>query len=173
MARIKPIEVENKEECVELINDVARLELQRRKQELELKRKVQKIQDELGPGIIALQELIEGKVARISAYLDTHSAAMFKKGTKSGETALADFGFRIGNPTLSTERKWKWDDVLKALKLDKEMSKYVRTKEEVQKDLVKADFAAEKITPEQLASFGMKITQTESCWIEPKADAAV
>lgn len=173
MPRIKPVEIENKEECVELINEISRLELERRKQELELKRQIQKIQDEIGPGIVALQELIEGKVARVSAYLDTHSAVMFKKGTKSGETALADFGFRIGNPTLSTAKKWKWDDVIKALKLDDLMKAYVRTKEEVNKDLIKADYAADKITPEMLAAFGMKITQSESFWIEPKADAAV
>ena len=173
MARIKPVEIKSKEECVELINDVARLEMDRRKQEIELKRKIQALQDEFGPGIVALQELIEGKVARISEYLDAHADAMFKKGTKSGETALAEFGFRIGNPTLGTAKKWKWDDVLAALKLDDLMRKYVRTKEEVQKDLIKSDYAAEKITPETLAAFGMKITQTESCWIEPKADAAV
>ena len=108
MARIKPVEIQSKEECVELINDVARLEMQRRKQELELKRKIQALQDEFGPGVVALQELIEGKVARISEYLDAHADAMFKKGTKSGETALAEFGFRIGNPTLGTAKKWKW-----------------------------------------------------------------
>lgn len=173
MARIKPIEVENKEECVELINEVSRLELQRRKLEIELKRAVQKIQDEMGPQIVALQELIEGKVARISDYVSDHSEAMFKKGTKSGETALADYGFRTGNPTLSTAKKWKWEDVIKALKTDEFMRAYVRTKEEVQKDLVKADYTAEKLNSEILSAYGMKITQTESFWIEPKADAAV
>lgn len=172
MPRIKPCEVQNKEECVELINEVARLELDRRKAELKLKKDVQALQDEQGPKIVAMQEAIDGKMARISRFLEGHSGVMFKPGTKSGETALADFGFRVGNPTLKCERRFTWEDVLKYLKTDEEMRKYVRTKEEVQKDTIKNDYAAGKLDDAKLKAFGMKVQQSESCWVEPKADSA-
>lgn len=173
MPRIKPVEVLNREEAVELINDVARLEIERRQKMNELAKAIQEVQDKYGPEIVALRETIEGKMARITAYVDAHQEIMLAKGKKSGETALADFGYRVSNPTLKTLKKWKWDDVLATMKMDDLMKEnYLRYKEEIRKDEIKADFASGKITEEMLKTFGMQVVQDETFWLEPKADKA-
>lgn len=167
--RIKTQAIHSVAEAVEIIDEIARREIAAQKLEIELKRKVQELQDRFGPQIAEIRDGIDGLMARVAPYIEDHGEAMFKPGLREGETALARFGLRLGNPTVGKLKGWTWEDVIAALRGDREWAYLVRVKEEVAKEMVKVKMTEE----ETLKRFGMKITQTESAWVTPKAEEAV
>ena len=93
------------------------------------------------------------------------TTARNSSGSKTTETNLAVLTFRYGNPTLKTlSSKNTWDDVVAALKADKEAKEFVKTKEECDKR------ALLKKPAEWLARFLLRVTQSETFGIEPKTD---
>jgi len=88
-------------------------------------------------------------------YAEDHRYELFVGKVKSAETALAVFGFRLGQPTLKTLSKaWTWERVLEAL-IERGLKRFVRTKQEPDKEALKQHMSAE-----ELAGVG--------CRIEPK-----
>ncbi len=167
--RIKIQPIHSTAEAVEIIDEIARNEIEAQKLEIELKRKIQALQDKFGPEIEEARGVIDGLMARVAPYIEDHGGEMFKPGQKEGETALAKFGIRMGNPTVGKLKGWTWEDVIAALKGDKEWAYLVRVKEDVAKEMVKVKMTEEAT----LKRFGMKVTQSESAWVTPKVEAAV
>jgi phage host-nuclease inhibitor protein Gam len=90
---------------------------------------------------------------------------------KSIEFLAGRIGFRTGTPKLTLlSRAWSWDKVLAAIQ--KFGFQFVRTKEEVDKEAILAFAAAEadkaRLDSKVLAPIGVKITQGESFFVEPK-----
>ncbi len=69
--------------------------------------------------------------------------------------------FRLTTPKLSTLKGFTWDTVLALLK-KLQMTTYVRTKEEVDKDKIKAELTEAS----ELAQIGLHIQQTETFYYE-------
>jgi phage host-nuclease inhibitor protein Gam len=72
-------------------------------------------------------------------------------------------GFRTGMPKLKTLKGWTWDRVLNVLKVA--FPEYVRTKDEVAKDLIIDQ--REVIGEERMRRMGVAVVQTESFYVEP------
>lgn len=166
--RIKSTQtVANKGEFDRMVDEIARLEVERRAKAAARDARIQAIQDELNPEIDAIADRVDALLALCDGYARDHREEVLDKTSKGGETPLALYGYRFGQPTLKTySAKWTWGAVIEALKKSREMEKFVRTKEEPDKDALK------KLDPLRLAEFGMRITQSESFWVEPKTDAA-
>ncbi|MBP8975083.1 MAG: host-nuclease inhibitor Gam family protein [Bacteroidetes bacterium] len=88
--------------------------------------------------------------------------------TRVLEFVHGNIGFRTTPPKVTMlNRKYNINTVLELLKKIK-LTKYIRTKEELDKEAVLADYAAKEINDPKLASVGLKIDQSEVFICEPK-----
>lgn len=145
------------------VDEICLLQLEREQLVTLRDRLMSDIMLEHNPQIEEIGNQISAKLLLCEKYAITHRDSLFGK-LKSAASALGLFGFRTGNPKLVLlSRKWKWDDVLSALKsLGKK--EFIRTKEEPDKDALK------RLPDADLATFGLRIDQDEAFFIEPKRE---
>jgi phage host-nuclease inhibitor protein Gam len=145
------------------VDEICKLQLDREQLVTERDRLLADVREEHDPRIEKIGTDIAAKLVLCEKFATVHRESLFGK-LKSAASSLATFGFRTGNPKLVLlNRKWKWDDVLSALK-GKERTDLIRKKEEADKDALK------KLPDDELASFGCRIDQDETFFIEPKRD---
>jgi phage host-nuclease inhibitor protein Gam len=145
------------------VDDICRLQLDREAIVTQRDKELARILEHHNPTIERISEDISAKLLLCEKYATSHRDTLFGK-LKSAASALAIFGFRTGNPTLKLlNRKWKWNDVVAALKSTGRYE-FVRTKEEPDKDGLK------KLPESDLASVGLRIDQEETFYIEPKRE---
>lgn len=163
--RVKAVAFATKDEFDAACDEIARIEVQRRAAEALRDEEMNAVMEKHNPAIILLKQQQDALVQKADAYATGHREELLPAKRQSGETKLALFGFRWGNKALALlSNRWTWDGVIVSLKAAG-MSAFVRTKEEVDKDAVK-DQLAESV----LAQHGMRIKQSETFWVEPKAD---
>lgn len=145
------------------VDEICKLQLDREQLVTDRDRVLADVQQEHNPRIEVIAQDIAAKLVLCEKFATVHRETLFGK-LKSAASSLALFGFRTGNPKLVLlNRKWKWDDVLAALK-GKERVDLIRRKEEADKDALK------KLPEDELAGFGCRIEQDETFFIEPKRD---
>ena len=172
--RVKHTPVTGRSECEQLIDELARLEVERQQKEVALKEAHQRLDDELGPEIEELENRISGLMARVEPYIVEHQAEMFKPGQREGETVLSRYGIRLGNPTVGKDRKYTWADLCETFDLDPKTRKFVRTKSSVDKEALLKGWRENDPAFQSLADRGLvKVTQGETVWVEAKADKQV
>ena len=172
--RVKHAPVEGRAECEQLIDELARLEVERQSREVALKEAHQRLDDEAGGAIAELEDRISGLMARVEPYIVEHQAEMFKPGQREGETVLSRYGIRLGNPTVGKDRKYTWDQLCDTFDLDPNTRKFVRTKSSVDKEAILKGWRESDPAYVALEDRGLvKITQAETVWVEAKADKQV
>jgi phage host-nuclease inhibitor protein Gam len=120
-----------------------------------------------------LGEIASGKKSialRLQTWAEANPAEFEKR--KSIETPCGKLGFRTGTPKLGLlNRKWTWETVLQRMRSIRGFwGGYIRTKEEIDKDALLAAKAAGMLDDQALADSGMKVTQEEAFYVEPKMD---
>jgi phage host-nuclease inhibitor protein Gam len=164
-ARVKSSGFETRGEFVQALDDVASMSVELRKLEAERDAKLQEIQEEYNEEILDVKKKVKGLVAQAEKYALSHRAELFPGEWKSGETSLALFGFRTGNPALVLlNKKWSWEEVIRALK-SMSLTEFIVTKENADKDAIKA-----RMSDGELAAIGCRIEQDEAFWVEPKLE---
>jgi phage host-nuclease inhibitor protein Gam len=145
------------------VDAICKLQLDREQLVTLRDRLLAEIMEEHNPKIESISTEISAKLVLCEKYATTHRESLFGK-LKSAASSLGMFGFRTGNPKLVLlNRKWKWNDVLEALKsLGK--TDLIRVKEEPDKDALK------KLDDAELAAIGLRIDQDEAFFIEPKRE---
>ncbi len=172
--RIKAQPVSGRGECEQLIDELARLEVERQTRVAALKEAHQKLDDADAPAIEDLEARITGLMARVEPYIVDHQAEMFKPGLREGETALSRYGIRLGNPTVGKDRKYTWDGLCETFGLDPKTRKFVRTKSAVDKEALLKGWREDDPAFVDLVTRGLvKVTQAETVWVEAKADEQV
>ena len=172
--RVKPTPVSGRAECEQLIDELARLEVERQQKVVSLKEAHQRLDDDAGPVIEELEDRIAGLMARVEPYIVEHQGEMFKPGQREGETVLSRYGIRLGNPTVGKDRKYTWDGLCDVFELDPKTRKFVRTKSAVDKEAILKGWRENDPAFLDIAERGLvKITQGETVWVEAKADAQV
>jgi phage host-nuclease inhibitor protein Gam len=147
-----------------MVDEICKLQIDRELAVAARDEAMQSIMEKYNPEINAFGETIASKIVLCEKYATVHRDALYTHGLKSTDSSLGMHGFRTGNPTLALlNAKWKWSDVLKALK-DKAWSHLIRTKEEPDKDALK------QLDDTDLASVGCRIKQDEAFYIEPKRE---
>lgn len=190
MARIKAVKVQpvsNRDEFETIVNEVAKMAVKREKLVVALKQRHQDLDEKYGGEIKLLDKEIDEQQKRAGDYFADHAGELCFEGRRSGATKLANFGVRLGNPTVVKEGKFKkvaWKalgmifDGIDALK------QFVRNQPEVDKDAIldvfrdlksndqdKVAVALEKKTV--LDEYGISMVQNDEFWIEPIADDQV
>lgn len=190
MARIKAVKIEpvaSRAEFEEVVDEVAKMAIERQRLTVALKERHQQLDDKYGAEIKALDRDIDEKRERAELYFADHAGELCAAGRRSGCTKLANFGVRLGNPTVVKTGRFKkiaWKalglifDGIDALK------QFVRNQPEVDKDAIldvfrdlKSD-VPEKVNAAKekkavLDEYGISMEQTDEFWIEPIADAQV
>ena len=135
---------------------------------------------------------VKGKLAQVEDYAEENRATLLPKDAKSFAAGTARLGWRTGNPTVKFLSRQTEESVVTLLHGHR-LDAYVRTVEEVNKELIKCDCAdgvhliAPVLDPAGNAVFkdgvpvtrtvplvtvGLKITQSETFFMEPaSADA--
>lgn len=190
MARIKAVKVKacaTRAEFEEAVNAAAKCCVQREKKVAALKARHQELDDKYGAEIKALDADIKTAHERAAPYFEAHAGELCAPGRRSGSTKLANFGVRLGMPTVTKAGKFKkvaW----KALGLifngvDK-LKQFVRNQPEVDKDAILAVFrdlksedpsvvASAKERKAVLDEYEISMEQNDEFWIEPIADDQV
>ncbi len=190
MARIKAVKiapVTSRAEFEEVVDEVAKMAVERQKLAVALKARHQQLDDKYGAEIKALDREIEEKRTRAEGYFEDHAGELCLPGRRSGATKLANFGVRLGMPTVVKAGKFKkvaWKalglvfDGIDALK------QFVRNQPEVDKDAILDVFrdlksqdqdkvAAALEKKSVLDEYGISMEQNDEFWIEPIADEQV
>ena len=190
MARIKAAKVQacaTRAEFEEAVDSAAKCCVQREKLVAALKARHQQLDDKYGAEIKALDADIKTAHERAAPYFEAHAGELCAPGRRSGSTKLANFGVRLGMPTVTKAGKFKkvaW----KALGLifdgvDK-LKQFVRNQPEVDKDAILAVFrdlksedpavvASAKERKAVLDEYEISMEQNDEFWIEPIADEQV
>jgi phage host-nuclease inhibitor protein Gam len=164
MTRIKSISYKTREEFDAAVNLAAQIQTEIRTITAKRDKLIQRAQGLFSEGLKIREAQLKALVALAEKYAETHREELLPSKAKSAHTELAAFGFRLGNPTLSLlNKKWSWESVVEKLKLLGKAA-FVRTVEEADKDAIKAA----DLTDDERAAFGVKITQSETFFIEPK-----
>lgn len=165
--RIKAPSIKTRTEFEVTIDEIARATAKLREAEAKRDQHLQSVRAIYEPACNAHAEQVQGLALAAEKYAEEHRDELFVGKVKSAETALATFGFRLGQPTLKTLSKaWTWERVLEAL-VEGGLKRFVRTKSEPDKDALKQHMSAE-----QLAAVGCRIDQAEAFFVEPKDRAA-
>ena len=190
MARIKAVKVvpvTSRTEFEEIVDDVAKMAVERQRLTVALKARHQALDDKYGAEIKALDREIEEKRERAEGYFEDHAGELCLPGRRSGQTKLANFGVRLGMPTVTKVGRFKkvaWKalgvifDGVDALK------QFVRNQPEVDKDAILDVFrdlksqdettvAAAREKKAVLDEYGISMEQNDEFWIEPLADGQV
>lgn len=178
MSRIKIEEnvrkIETKEEYFEVVDDIATLDVERQKLEVELKARHQEIDNQFGEKLDALKKDIQCKMRRAQPYFIDHQAELCAKGQKQGETKLAVFGVRTGMPKFvkkirtalkALAEEWFDNDYLRP---------FVRTAHDIDQAAVIALWKDDREKFNELIPRSqVTVTQEDTFWVEPKADEQV
>lgn len=157
-----------RDEYTATLDDIAEMTVRRDKIQAKIDKAILDAREEYAGEMERLNNLIAAKLAQAEAYASRNRDTLLPSGAKTGETAKARWGFRLGNPTLVLlSRKFTWASVVAKLS-DLGMTTYLKvTAPKPDKDRLKADLDDAK-----LAELGLRIDQSESFWIEPKTDSA-
>ena len=136
------------------------------------------IDDRLGPQLQHLNETLQTLTAHVKAWADENPEEF--AGKKSLETTHGTLGWRMGQWQVEKLAGWIWSRTKKSAKAakvvlellkDKFGKKYVRIKEEVDKDALIADRGT--LTAEQLQSVGVRLLQEEHFFVDPNLEETV
>lgn len=151
------------------VDECAEIEVELRAATAALDKELQIIRERHNPNITALTARRDALLAKTCQYAATHQETVLTAGTRSGSTAKACYGFRLGKPTLVLlNNDSTWEKVVAAIKAKgRAFAKlYISTPApKPNKDAMKA-----KLSEAELAKLGCRIEQTDSFYLEPKDD---
>lgn len=190
MARIKAAKIQacaTRAEFEEAVDAAAKMAVQREKKVAALKAKHQELDDKYGAEIKVLDADIKAAHERAAPYFEAHAGELCDQGKRSGSTKLANFGVRLGMPTVTKAGKFKkvaWKALGLIFDGVEKLKQFVRNQPEVDKDAILAVFrdlksedpevvAAATAKKKILDEYEISMEQTDEFWIEPKADDQV
>lgn len=190
MARIKAAKVvpcASRAEFEEAVDTAAKCCVQREKLVAALKQRHQQLDDKYGAEIKAIDADIKAAHERAAPYFEAHAGELCLPGRRSGSTKLANFGVRLGLPTVTKAGKFKkvaWKALGVIFDGVEKLKQFVRNQPEVDKEAILAVFrdlksedpevvAAAMAKKKVLDEYEISMEQTDEFWIEPIADEQV
>ena len=190
MARIKTAKVEacaTRAEFEEAVDTAARCSVERERLVADLKARHQELDDKWGAAIKALDADIKTATERAAPYFEEHAGELCAPGRRSGSTKLANYGVRLGLPTVTKAGKFKkvaWKALGIIFDGIEKLKQFVRNQPEVDKESILAVFRDLKSENPEVAArakekkavldeYEISMEQTDDFWIEPIADDQV
>jgi len=180
--RIKPQPLKSSAEFLSTIVALTTLEATKRKMEAERDLELQALNRRFDARLDPVLAEIKGRMALAETYAEEHRKELLPPKAKSAIYALARFGWREGNRKVALLARVTPEQAIAALKA-LGLDEYVRKTEELAKDKLLGDCKDDKtlpytrpeggqMVPVALADVGLKITQTETFYVEPTSEAA-
>ena len=169
----KVVPAASREEFMETVDEIARLDVERQKLEAELASRHQEIDDKYGTQLDDVKKRIDALMEKAKPYFVDHQEELCAKGQKQGETKLALFGIRTGMPKLVKKVK----TALKALAgdwfLTDALTPFVSVAYDINKERVIQLWKDDREKFNATIPKSITVTQEDSFWVEPKADEQV
>ncbi|QYM80255.1 host-nuclease inhibitor Gam family protein [Horticoccus luteus] len=166
-SRLKAPSLSSRIEFDRCVDDLARTTVALRKLEARRDEKIQAVRAEWEPGVREAGARVEALTLLVEKYAEEHRDELLPGKAKSAETALAFFGFRLGQPTLKLlNRSWTWEKVVEVLDA-RHLLTFIRMRREPDKDALK-----QQLDAEQLAAVGCRVDQAETFFVEPKEQSS-
>lgn len=151
-----------------VIDDIAALQLKLASRVLARDQAQHQLNQIHEPGIKELEDAIKSKLKSASKYARDNRKDLLEDYGRQDSSALADYGFRVAPEELTPMSKWTWAQISVAL-VQQGLDKYLRRPDpEVNKQAIKAD----RLSAEEMAKFGCRLTQKIDFWVTAKTDAA-
>lgn len=147
-----------------LVREIAGLKLNEKLLIAGMDAELQAVRDNYEPRLGAIAQVLAEKTAAARAWADASPAEF--GGRKSIEFLHGAVGFRTGTPKLKA--LLKWDAVLEALRSLRWGARYIRVKEEINKEQIIADFGARILSESDLRKAGAEVVREESFYVEAK-----
>ena len=190
MARIKAAKIvpcSTRGEFEETVDAIAKMAIQKEKLEVALKARHQALDDKYGAEIKTVERDIQEAYGRAAPYFEDHAGELCDPGKRSGSTKLANFGVRLGLPTVTKIGKFKkvaWKALGLIFEGIDELRQFVRNQPEVDKEKILKVFSDLKSKDQDVVAValekkkildehGISMEQTDDFWVEPKADEQV
>jgi phage host-nuclease inhibitor protein Gam len=156
------IAIASRSEAEQVINEMAVLANEVAGLKAEMDAHIIAEKERYSPLITSRESQLEQRAADLEAWAIAHPDEFGKK--KSIDFLNGSLGFRTGTPKLSLlNRKWTWETVTDAV--SRLLPNFIRSKPEVDKAGIIAQ--ADELE-EFLPQVGLKVTQGESFFVEPK-----
>ena len=124
-----------------------------------------KIREKNADELSRLQETKDAQFEILQSWAMEHKHEFDK--IRSRALTHGVIGFRTGTPKLKTVKGFTWNAVLEVLKV--KMKQYVRTTEEIAKDMILANRDNEEVAKD-FQSCGFTVVQDETFFVEPKKE---
>lgn len=160
--------ITSRAEMETLVGEITALTIKRDRETVRMDSEIDQIRKDYSPKIDELTSQIEGKVALAKEWAKAKENQTEFQGKKSIEFPQGTVGFRTGNPEFKLINGWKMAAVLEKLRALNLGGTYIRTVEEVNKELVVAD--RKTLGDEKLKSFGARVSQTVRFFVDPKRE---
>lgn len=169
-----------REQADEAFAQYAKSAAQIQKINAEIELQCAKTREKYADKLASLAKENEEAFNTLDSYASENKAELFAK-KKSLEMTHGTIGYRTGTPKLKTLKGFTWESALTLVK--KFMPDYVRSKEEIAKDLMLTDRDKEAVdfyvngvkTKKEsmsvaMAECGIMVTQDETFYVEPKTE---
>jgi phage host-nuclease inhibitor protein Gam len=146
------------------LHDIGVNEAMIAKKEAQMNEQMQKLKERFNEETKDARAKIKVMSEEIEIFCIQNKADFEKKRTRTLTHGV--IGFRTATPKVALlNRKYNWKTVLELVK-KVFVGKYVRSKEEVDKEKLLSDVSQNILTDEQLAAVGMKVDQDEKFMYE-------
>ena len=164
---MKPPKIQSREQAEAAMDALALAAHRRDKLEAEMNVELTRVRARYESELAVLAEAIKNETARLRDWADSDPTLLGK--SRSIKLLHGTVGYRLGNWAVKLVRGFKAE---RAVALVKSIigPGYVRTKEELDKELLLADRA--RYPAETLASCGLRLEQAESFYVTPEKTEA-
>lgn len=149
-----------------LLFELAQAESRKKELSGEIEQKIQKIRDSYAGKLDPLNIAIEDRQKQLQFFAEKNKDEMFSK-KKSIDLIHGIIGFRMGTPKLKTKKGFTWAAVLEMCRT--KAPEFIRTKEELNKELMLASREDEKIFA-KIDEVGALVDPDETFFIKLKEE---
>ena len=146
--------------------EIAKRDAEVAKMEARMNQKINSIKEKFDEESRQLRSESDMLRSEVAAFCIKNKSEFIKERTKN--FTIGSIGFRTNPPKVQLlNRKYNLKTAIELIKRVFDGS-YVRTKEEIDKETILADYSQKKLTDEQLAGVGLKVDQDESFFLDVK-----
>lgn len=139
--------------------------------EAELNHDLADIRARYEEGIGSLRSALDGYRKSLEQFAAAHQADF--GSARHRDLVHARIGFRLCPPAVKTlNRRWTFGSVLEVVQAaGRKLADWVRTKQELDKEAILADYAAGNVSDADLAQVGLRVTQDEQFVLDLNLDS--
>lgn len=166
--RIKYTQPINRTRAEELLGELVTAIILKNKAQTAMDRKLTEIRKEYEEKLAGIGQVIEEKTELLHCWA-SNNPDEFPKDRKSLEMVHGMIGFRTGTSALKPRLKKTWKKILETIK-ELKLTDLIRSKEEVNKELIISEYTQGKMTLARLVEIGVEVVKEESFFVEPKIE---